>query len=208
MKMGQKAPEEASRSITTPADQHAGGTPGEAQRVALVSAVNDLRRTPWPATAEGADGDGVISLIFGKVTGKGTPRDAALDVYLTTVIAADRPAEDVVMSHADDTLRRARQVAELGRSAASTMVPERSDIGLLESAINSARISRDMYVDALRELSDRGHDVAREDWKEVERAFDQTITDIGRAADDVSDRVAANEPVAAFAREHHQPTTR
>ncbi len=162
------------------------------ERAALAEASRALNITPWPEVSSHKPSARLVNLLFGKDEPAGMSREAACATYIESLSVTPQMLAVRIQMDADQTLARGRVVAEMGRQASQSLQPNQDDVVLMEAAIANLREARTMYVMSLKMARKRGAPITNSEIDDLSHAFQQTMTDIGLAADVVAQQAADN----------------
>ncbi len=158
---------------------------------ALVSAAADVSSADWPRGDRGFwEGN------FADLTGAG--KDDKVDVYLAS-LAPGPGRVAAIQSDAWDKLRSAGALVDAAHSAAEAVQPAAADVDVVETAIGNLRECRDVFIASLKAAAKQGDPVDGAALRALKAAFNESISDLGAAADKLADRVA-NDRTKTYAR--------
>jgi hypothetical protein len=157
-----------------------------AERSALISAAAAVSKVDWPRY-ERERWTRFQGLTGGDASGKSVVAEA----YVATLRpGAGRAA--AVQTSAERKLRAAEALIEAAHAAADAVRPVAADVSIVEDAIGDLRESRDIYVASLKTIARDSAAVDNADIKTLKIEFNETISELGAAADALADRVASD----------------
>ena len=153
---------------------------------ALINAAAAVSRADWPR-GERASWAGAFADLTGGTAGKGE----MVEAYLAS-LAPGPGRVGAIKSDAWSKIRAADALVEAAYSAAEAVQPAAADVDVIETAIGDLREGRDVYVASLKAAAKHGDPVDNADIRALKTAFNDSISELGAAADDLADRVASD----------------
>ncbi|MEM8770592.1 MAG: hypothetical protein AAGD92_02975 [Pseudomonadota bacterium] len=153
-----------------------------AERDLLAEAAEKVEVAQWPKPEPVP----MMAWITGNRGDRVTKSDAA-DFYLASLSGDDR--FPTLVSDATDKLRAAHALEEVALSTAQASRVSMNDIALVESAIQSLREHRDIYLGVAKQLRNEGEPAPDAVIADIRAAFADVISHLSKAADALADRL-------------------
>ncbi|MEX0645075.1 MAG: hypothetical protein WD076_07180 [Parvularculaceae bacterium] len=153
---------------------------------ALISAAAAVSRADWPRADRGFWGDN-----FAGLSGGDADKDEMVEAYLAS-LAPGPTRINAIQADAWNKLHAADGLVEAAYSAADAIQPAAADVAIIETAIGDLRECRDVFVASLKAASKHGDPVDGADIRALKAAFNDSISELGAAADELADRVASD----------------
>lgn len=162
---------------------------------ALVSAAAAVARADWPQAERGFWGENFAGLAGDRGE---ADKDEMVEAYLASL--APGPGRiGVIQSDAWNKIRAAGALVDAAHTAVEAVQPAAADVDVIETAISDLRECRDVFVASLKAASKKGDPVDGADIRALKAAFNDSMSELGAAADALADRVASDR-TETFAR--------
>jgi len=169
---------------------------GPAKAVMSAAAV-ELQETPWPTPSEPDAVERMASILFRAPLDDAMPRERAVALYAEAAEASGDPVA-YIEADLDRTLAAANRLADRANAVADEAASvSREDVFVVEAAIGTLRVHRDMYGASYRRLEQAGHAHARAARAVCDRRFDAAVRTLGSAADALAVRARAERRPAS-----------
>ena len=155
-----------------------------AERDMLADAARAVETAPWPQVEEVS----FVSRLTGAAPDDRMTRGKAISLYLDEL----RPQGARFHQLADDAqnnLAAAERLLAAAESALSAARLTKTDVVMLEQAIQALRENRQIYLSAAKQLEKAGEPVDESQLDLIREAYAGAISELGRAADALADRI-------------------
>jgi len=178
----------------SPSKTHVSGYSVAAERDLLADALDNLERAPWP-TPDGAS-------FFTRMTGGGgddrLTRSEAVEIYVAS-LGAKGARYSKLVNDANRNLDTANRFQTIALNAIDAPRLSMNDVGLVEDAIQTLRIHRQIVSDAAEELKHDGETIDQDRIEAIRAAYANTIKALGDTADMLADQIE-NDRSSSFAK--------
>ncbi len=150
----------------------------------LADAARAVETAPWPQVEEVS----FVSRLTGAAPDDRMTRGKAISLYLDEL----RPQGARFHQLADDAqnnLAAAERLLAAAESALSAARLTKTDVVMLEQAIQALRENRQIYLSAAKQLEKAGEPVDESQLDLIREAYAGAISELGRAADALADRI-------------------